>query len=177
MRSIVEQNIVMRRTAVFVNVGVKPASPSAFGLLLSRSLSRPPYLTGSTITRSSGNVKGATGRCPSPFGEDVASWFQRGRASERYRDGQQWFNAAYPGKWTGRGGTIRWHPRPTAETPMGYFRVWTPERAGLHSPFQDCVRPLGKNEGSCDVCLMPTCKVRRTATCLAANESTFEHSL
>lgn len=79
------------------------------------------------------------------------TWFRRGRAAERYRDGQQWFNATYPGKWTGRGGTIRWHPRPTAETSMDYFRVWTPERAGLHSPFQDCLRPLGKNEGSCDV--------------------------
>lgn len=105
------------------------------------------------------------------------TWFQRGRASERYRDGQQWFNATYPGKWTGHGGTIRWHPRPTAETPMDYFRVWTPERAGLHSPFQEYLRPLGKNEGSCDVCLMPACKVRRTAICLAVNWSTFEHPL
>jgi hypothetical protein len=46
MRSVVERNVVMRRMTVFVNVGVNPASASAFGLLLSKTLSWAPYLTG-----------------------------------------------------------------------------------------------------------------------------------
>ena len=46
MRSVVERNVVMRRMSVFVNVGVNPASASAFGLLLSRTVLWAPYLTG-----------------------------------------------------------------------------------------------------------------------------------